>query len=130
MHYLTAVVPARDPEQAPYVATPIGPYRADETDAMERGRAFLRDAYATEDIRTVETPHDGQDFDTARSMVIQAVGAEWRERYEKARAAAVQDALDNMRPERWSIVVTADTSALRDDLDTLLEVLGVNPGDV
>lgn len=123
MHYLTAVVPARDPEQAPYVATPIGPYRPDETDAMARGRAFLREAYATEDIRTVETPHDGQDFDTARGMVIQAVGVEQRERSEKARAERARAALASIRPERWD---TADGP----DLDRVIELLGVNPRDV
>ncbi len=128
MIYLTAVCQSRDPELVPYVATPIGPYEKDETDAMERGRAFLRDAYATEDIRTVEPVNATQDFDGARSLVILAVVQEHKDARLKAERERAVAALDNLGPEFWGDMSARDLDPT--DLDAVLDHLGVLPGDV
>lgn len=132
MIYLTAVCFDRsDTEHTAYVATPIGPYRPDETDALERGRAFLREAYKTEDIRTVEPcGRGGNDFMDVRSQVLAVVIKESeraRLEHEEMMANAAVEALRE-DTSRWLGAYGLDPSP--DDLDAVLEALGVNPGDV
>lgn len=116
--YVTAVVRDRTMrDHTPYVATPVGPFRADETDAIERAYTFMREAYRTEDVRTVEARRDVHDFDTARGMVISAVQRETRHEIEFTRKAA-----------EMSYFCRADADAV--DLDTILDILGVCPEDV
>jgi hypothetical protein len=104
-------------DHTPYVATPVGPFRPDETDAIERARVFMREAYRTEDVRQVEPAREVHDFDTARGMVIQAVQRETRHEIEFTRKAA-----------ECSYFCRADADQV--DLDTILDILGVDPEDV
>jgi len=131
MIYLTAVLPARSPEESPYVATPIGPYRDDEADAIERGKTFLREAYGTRDIRTVTYgPLAVVDFVDVRAHVLRGVleeAAKARAAYEEQRA---QDALESLRDETCAWLASYNIDVSDDDLDQVLEALGVNPRDV
>jgi hypothetical protein len=129
--FLVAVQKTVDEQGWPEVAAPIGPYGEDETAALERGRAFLREAYDTEDIRT--RTYSGLvvvDFVDVRALVkaevIQAaVGI--RQAAQAALDAAHGEALRE-DTERWLSFHGLDVDPA--DLDAVLEALGVNPADV
>ncbi|UTN93075.1 hypothetical protein SEA_MARKY_72 [Streptomyces phage Marky] len=122
--YLAAVIPDKtDPFHTPYVSTALGPYHPDEIAAMERGKAWLRDTYATEDVRRCEPPRDG-DADYARGLVLRVVQAEAEQKRLKAERERAEEALSHVQPERWPSDVDPE------QLDDVLVALGVNPEDV
>jgi len=120
--YLTAVVPDRRTlDHMPYVAVPLGPFRADETTRQAEAAAWLRGVYGTEDIRTVTIPesYTRHDYDDARSMVINVVSRDHE-----------ADRRLRERGRQIEILCTADVSSAVEDLDRILEILGVSPQDV
>lgn len=129
--YLIAVQKTVDEDGWPEVAAPIGPYAEHETAAMERGRAFLREAYATEDIRTrtysgiTAVDFMGVRGHVKREVIEQTVGA--RNAAQAALDAAHGEALRE-DTERWLSCHGIDVDPA--DLDAVLEALGVNPADV
>lgn len=132
MIYLAAVVHDKTDEgHAPYVSAPIGPYQAHETEALERGRAFLLDAYDTKDVRSIEPAGNAYvDFMDARALVMAAVireAQEFREKHDREMSEAAMEAVRE-DASRWLDQYGIDVSS--DDLDQVLEALGVNPGDV
>jgi hypothetical protein len=117
--YLTAVVPDRRTlDHMPFVAVPLGPFRADETARQAEAAAWLRGVYGTEDIRTVTIPESyaRHDYDDARSMVINAVARDHQ-----------QERLYRERGRQIEIMCTREDPT---DLDAILEILGVSPQDV
>ncbi|WIC89219.1 hypothetical protein SEA_BOGOTA_69 [Streptomyces phage Bogota] len=127
--YFAAVVHDKtDPTRAPYVSTPLGPYHPDELDRIEYAKIWLRDTYATEDIRRAEPV--GGDFMDARALVLAAVQREAEQVRRAAELMQSEAALESVRDEtcRWLTGYGIDVSA--EDLDAVLEALGVNPRDV
>lgn len=121
--YFTAVVHSTTPEQAPYVATPLGPYHPDELDRIETAKIWLRTTYATEDIRRVEPPNNRWDFTDVRGAVIRQVSTEHNAARLEAERERAEAALRNVRAEVWE-------HEDGPDLDAVLSMLGVNPRDV
>lgn len=131
MIFLVAVTANKtDPELMPHVSTPIGPYETWEEAAITRGRAFLRETYETEDIRTVE-PGGGvlSDPDMVRGHVVHRVANEHIEAVRAARAEKVRLVLSGHEGGHWDDAITPWDVADA-DLDLVLEALGVNPEDV
>lgn len=128
--YFAAVVPARDPEQAPYVSTPLGPFSPDEREAHHRAVAWLKDAYKTDDVRLIDMRGwPLGDFEVARTLLM----GEVFEDHEKARLAReaerAEAALSALGPESWGSGVCREDVAA-DQLDSVLVMLGVDPADV
>ncbi|AWY07307.1 hypothetical protein SEA_HENOCCUS_69 [Streptomyces phage Henoccus] len=122
--YFTAVVHDKtDPAHTPFVAVPLGPYHPDELDRIEQAKIWLRTTYATEDIRRVEPPNAQWDFADVRGAVIRQVTGETERSRLAAEAARAEAALRSVRAEVWE-------HEDGPDLDAVLSMLGVNPGDV
>lgn len=122
--FFTAVVHDKtDPSHLPFVAVPLGPYHPDELDRIEQAKIWLRTTYATEDIRRIEPPSSTWDYMDVRGRVISVVSAETEKARHAAEQAQAEAALASIRPEVWDREDGAD-------LDRILEVLGVDPGDV
>lgn len=122
--YFTAVVhDTQSTEHAPYVATPLGPYHPDELDRIEHAKIWLRTTYGTEDIRRIEPPNARWDFTDVRGAVIRQVATEHNAARLAAEAERAEAALRNVRAEVWE-------HEDGPDLDAVLSLLGVRPGDV
>ena len=126
--YFAAVVHPVDPEQIPFVSTPVGPYAPEDDVAHERARAFLREAYKTEDVRRVQFLGDTWDFDDARHEIMGTVAREHETARRKREYERAEEALSGLGPEVWEYVRAQDVDP--DNLDRVLADLGVNPADV
>lgn len=129
--FLVAVLTTVDEQGWPDVAAPIGPYGEDETAALERGRAFLREAYGSADVRSVSYgPYVVCDFMDVRSTVKgQVIGECMRARNaEQAALDAAHGEALREDTERWLSFHGLDVDPA--DLDGVLEALGINPADV
>ena len=130
MIYLVAIVHDKENSATePFVATPLGPYNADETAALERGTAFLHSAYATDDVRTVEPLWaKGGDFDHIRGEVQNIVSEEYAEKIRAAKAQRCREVLARDTAEYWTDITPWEITD--GDLDLVLEALGIDPADV
>lgn len=141
MIFLAAVVPDRqDPAHTPYVSTALGPYDPAETDAIQRGRDWLRDVYATEDIRTLDLEPCYQDPTDARSLLLNGIEREARIRRHRLERERAEAAMAAVGAEVWALgersfrhyhaVAVTLTVGPPDDLDPIILALGLRLEDV